>query len=93
MLIVKNSLQMSSTNFLYLLQVKHSHMALMKHLEEDVQKQDERVRRMSDTIVQLFNKNHKQDRYAKLLSMAHAKDHYFLTALALNIIFLFLLSF
>ena len=59
-------------------------MALMKHLEEDIQKQDERVRRLSDTIVKLFNKNHKQDRYAKLLSMAHAKDHYFVTELASN---------
>ena len=75
---------MSSNNFPYLLQVKHSHMALMKHLEEDIQKQDERVRRLSDTIVKLFNKNHKQDRYAKLLSMAHAKDHYFLTELDSN---------
>ena len=64
-------------------------MALMKHLEQDIQMQDERVRRLSDTIVKLFNKNHKQDRYAKLLSMAHAKDHYFLTALASNIVFLF----
>lgn len=42
--------------------VKHSYMALSNHLQLDQQRQAERVRNLCETVIQIFNRNHKQDR-------------------------------